>query len=90
MTLPELLPTRIKEEPLNWPFVINARQRAEGVTGGQRLAGTGGEPRHGLGQFRFGGLLQRAGVRCFLGQETVVGRAVVHRARLTFGPAAPP
>jgi hypothetical protein len=38
-------------------------KRAQGVTGGQRAAGTSGEPRHGLGQFcRFGGLLQRAEV----------------------------
>ena len=36
-------------------------KRAEGITGGQRPAGTIGEPRHGLGQFRrFGGLPQRA------------------------------
>ena len=66
-------------------------QRAERVTGGQRPAGTIGEPRDGLGQFRrFGGLLQRAEVRCFPVQETVVGRAVVHLARLMFGHAAPP
>jgi hypothetical protein len=68
-----------------------ASKRAEGVMGGQRAAGTIGEPRHGLGQFRrFGGLPQRAEVRCFLVQETVVGRAVVHLARLMFEQAAPP
>ena len=65
-------------------------ERTEGVTGGGRAAGTSGEPRHGLGQFRrFGALLQRAEVRCFLVQKTVVGTAVVHLARLMFGHAAP-
>jgi len=66
-------------------------KRAEGIMDGERPAETSGEPRHGLGEFRrFGGLPQRAEVRCFLVQEAVVGRAVVHRARLTFGHDAPP
>jgi len=38
--------------------------------------------RHGLGQFRrFGGLPQRAEVRCLLVQEAIVGSAAVHLAR---------
>ena len=41
-------------------------KRADGIFGRQRAAGTIGEPSRGLGQFRrFGGLPQRAEVRCF-------------------------